>query len=276
MANFICYTCGVQYAPRTNAPDLPPEHCPVCDDDRQYVGADGQKWTTTEDLLAEGRRNLLSDIEPGLTTINTVPPFAIGQQAQLIQTPAGQVLWDSLSLCEPASVEAVRARGGIAAIAISHPHFNAAMVDWSEAFGGVPIWIHADDREWVMRPDPAICYWTGDTADPLLGSGLSLVRVGGHFLGSTDLLWPAGANGKGVLFTGDMPQVAADLRWVTFLYSYPNMIPVSASAVRRIAATLAGYRFDRIYGSWTPRVVAANASLAVAKSAERYLRHLED
>jgi|SRR5579859_5989614 len=276
MACFICVTCGVQHAPRADFPDRSPSACPVCEDERQYVRPTGQEWTTTEQLVAEGRRNLLAEIEPGLTTINTVPSMAIGQQGHLIQTPAGNVLWESVSLCEPESIAAVRARGGIAAIAISHPHFYSAMVEWSHAFGGAPIWLHTEDRDWVMRPDPAIRFWSGDTADVLPGSGLTLIRVGGHFPGATDLLWPAGAGGRGALFTGDEPQVAMDTRWVSFLYSYPNMIPLGAGDVRRIARTLARYQFDRIYGSWTPKVVPTNASTVVAKSAERYLRHVEE
>jgi hypothetical protein len=48
MNNYVCVTCGTQYAP---AP-VPPEVCPVCDDDRQHVGYDGQQWTTHETLVA--------------------------------------------------------------------------------------------------------------------------------------------------------------------------------------------------------------------------------
>jgi len=90
------------------------------------------------------------------------------------------------------------------------------------------------------------------------------------------LLWPAGAIGRGALFSGDLPQVAADPRWVSFLYSYPNMIPVSASEVRRVADTLAGYRFDRIYGSWSNRIVPTDGNAVVARSAERYIQHVQD
>jgi len=207
--------------------------------------------------------------------VNTHPSFAIGQQAHLIQTPAGNLLWESISLCDAATVAAIRERGGVAAIAISHPHFYSAMVEWSHAFDNVPIWLHAADREWVMYPDPAIHFWEGETTQPLPGSNLTLIRVGGHFPGATALLWPAGAGGRGVLFSGDEPQVAGDTRWVSFLYSYPNMIPLSAAEVQRIARTLARYRFDRIYGSWMNKVVTADGNAVVARSAERYVAHLE-
>jgi hypothetical protein len=274
MTAFICETCGVQFAPRADRPDEPPESCPVCEDERQYVGRRGQRWTTMVRLSAGGRRSVVAEIEPGLTTIDTSPSFAIGQHAHLIQTPAGNLLWESISLWDDDALAALRQRGGVAAIAISHPHFYSSVVEVSRAFGGAPIWLPAADREWVMRPEPAICFWEGETADPLPGSGLTLIRVGGHFPGSAALLWPAGAGGRGALFTGDEPQVAADSRWVSFLYSYPNMIPLSAAEVRRIAATLEPYAFDRIYGSWTDRVVSTDAQSVVARSAERYVKHV--
>lgn len=274
MTAFLCETCGVQFAPVPDQPELPPERCPVCEDERQYVGRSGQRWTTIEGLRDEGRHNVVAEIEPGLTTFNTVPSFAIGQQAHLIQTPAGNLLWEAIGLCDPETIAAIQEQGGLAAIAISHPHFYSAMVTWSHAFGDVPIWLHQADREWVMRPDPAIRFWDGETAEPLPGSGLRLIRVGGHFPGATALLWPNGADGRGALFSGDMPQVAADPRWVSFLYSYPNMIPLPAAEVRRVAATLANYRFDRIYGSWRVKVVPTDGAAVVARSAERYAKHV--
>jgi rubrerythrin len=41
-ARYICVTCGIQF----KETDGPPKHCPVCEDERQYVGWEGQKWTT--------------------------------------------------------------------------------------------------------------------------------------------------------------------------------------------------------------------------------------
>ena len=43
---------------------------------------------------------------------------------------------------------------GLRAIAISHPHYYTTIVDWSRAFGGVPVYVHADDREWVHAARP--------------------------------------------------------------------------------------------------------------------------
>jgi len=66
-------------------------------------------------------------------------------------------------------------------------------------------------------------------------------------------------------------QVAKDTRYVSFMYSYPNMIPLNAGAVQRIVAAVEPWAFDRIYGGWWDTVVARDAKAAVKRSAERYI-----
>ena len=56
----------------------------------------------------------------------------------------------------------MRALGGLAAIAISHPHYYTTMAEWGRAFG-VPVWLHADDRAHAMRADPCLRFWEGET-----------------------------------------------------------------------------------------------------------------
>jgi hypothetical protein len=264
MSEFLCVTCGTEYPPS----EAPPEHCPICEDERQYVGWDGQQWTTLETLRAT-HINILREEEAGLTGVGSEPAFAIGQRALLVQAPAGNVLWDCISLLDEATVTAVRGLGGLSAIAISHPHYYSSMVEWSRAFGA-PIYLHEDDRRWVMRPDPAIRFWSGEALE--LSAGLTLIRCGGHFPGGTVLHWAAGAAGRGALLSGDIIDVQQDRRWVSFMYSYPNKIPLNATAVRRIAASVEPFAFDRIYGAWWGRVVAGDGRGAVARSVERYLR----
>ncbi|MGI8689619.1 MAG: MBL fold metallo-hydrolase [Thermomicrobiales bacterium] len=265
---YICKTCGVQFAATTE----PPEHCPICDDERQYIGHNGQQWTALAALQTD-YHNVSKPVAPDLTGIGAHPGFAIGQRALLVQTPAGNVLWDCISLLDAPTIAAVRALGGIAAIAISHPHFYSAMVEWSEAFDA-PIYLHADDRQWVMRPDPAIVFWGGETHT--LMNGITLIRCGGHFAGSAVLHWAAGAEGRGALLTGDTIQVVADRRYVTFMYSYPNSIPLPAAAIRQIVAAVAPFPFDTLYGGWWDRIVAPDAKGAVARSAERYIAKIAD
>jgi hypothetical protein len=266
MPAYVCTTCGVQYAPT----ERPPEHCPICEDERQYVGWQGQRWTTIEELIAEGRRNHLRQEEPGLSSIGTEPPFAIGQRALIVQTSSGNVMWDCISLVDDESVEAVRELGGLAAIAISHPHFYASNLAWSSAFGDCPVYIHANDRRWVQYPGPALRLWEGDSLEIM--PGITLLNPGGHFDGAAVLHWAAGAGGKGALLSGDTATVVMDRRYVSFMYSYPNLIPLPPSAIRRIRETLRPYPFERIYGAWDGRVVTVEGSDAIERSAERYLR----
>jgi hypothetical protein len=262
---YVCRTCGVQQA----ASEHPPARCPICDDERQYVPPAGQRWATLQELAAEGRRLEIRDLEPGLTGIGADPTIGIGQRALLVQTPAGNFLWDCLGFIDDRGIEEVKTRGGLHGIAMSHPHFYGVCVEWSQAFGGAPIYIPTADRDWVMRPDRAISNWEG-ILEPL--PGLTLVQSGGHFEGSAVLHWAPGAEGRGALLTGDTITVAADRRFVSFMRSYPNLIPLSAKEVRRIVATVQPYRFDRVYGGWWDRVIDRDGKAAIERSADRYVR----
>jgi hypothetical protein len=116
----------------------------VCQDERQFTPPGGQSWTTL-DQLAVRHLNAFRQHEPGLIGIGTQPSFAIGQRALLVCTPHGNVLWDCISLIDGATVTLVNGLGGLSAIAISHPHFYTTLVEWSSAFGNVPVHLHADD-----------------------------------------------------------------------------------------------------------------------------------
>jgi hypothetical protein len=264
MPNFICTTCGTQYAETQE----PPAACDICQDERQYVKATGQNWTTL-DRLRLTNRNSLKFEEPGLLGVGVEPHFGIGQRALLVRTPKGNVLWDCVSLLDEALVEALRALGGIAAIAVSHPHYYTTMVEWAGVFGA-PVYLHAADRRWVMRPDPAITFWDGETRP--LGDGLTLIRCGGHFDGGTVLHWAGGAGGKGALLSGDIIQVVADRKHVSFMYSYPNYIPLPAPAIERIMWAVEPFAYERVYGAFWDMVIERDGKAAVKRSAERYLR----
>jgi glyoxylase-like metal-dependent hydrolase (beta-lactamase superfamily II) len=258
--NYLCVTCGVQFAESAE----PPPRCPICEDERQYVGWEGQRWTTLDELRRDHRAEI-RDEAPGLVGIGCEPAFAIGQRALLVRAPGGNVLWDCISLLDDDIGAYVESAGGLAAIAISHPHYYSSMIEWSRAFD-VPVVVHAADREWVMRPDAAIEFWNGERRE--LGDGLTLLRLGGHFAGGTVLHWAEG----NALLSGDVVQVVQDRRWVSFMYSYPNLIPLPAEAIRRIVDALEPYEFERIYGAWWGRVVSEDGKAVVRRSADRYLR----
>ena len=180
------------------------------------------------------------------------------------------MLWDCIALIDGATRAAIQERGGLKAIAISHPHYYTTMVEWSRALGGVPVYLHAADRQWAMRCDPCLRFWEGERLQ--LDDGITLIRCGGHFEGGTVLYWRAGAGGRGTLLTGDILQVVPDRRWVSFMYSYPNYIPLGEAAVHRIARAVEPFDFDRIYGAFHAMVVGENGKSAVQRSVQRYLK----
>ncbi len=264
MTCFICETCGTQYAESAT----PPQRCPICEDDRQYVGPDGQRWTTHQSL--GWRYRLRIEEDDSLLAIGMPSGFAIPQRALLLTTGAGNILWECVSLVTDEALAALQVRGGVRRIVISHPHFYSSMVEWSDALGGVPILLHAADREWVQRPSPRIEFWNGDTRR--LSDDVTLIRCGGHFPGSTALHWKSGPRKGSALFSGDALQVVADRRHVSFMFSYPNYIPMPPSDVRAMRERLAGYRFEDVYGySWGLNIIGGGRA-AVDGSFERYLR----
>jgi hypothetical protein len=265
MHAYICAACGTQFTPS----EKPPASCPICTDERQFVPPAGQSWLTMEQIQKK-HANQYRQHEPGLTGIGTVPQFCIGQRALLVKTPAGNILWDCITLLDDATVEIVKGLGGIAGIAVSHPHYYASMVQWSHAFGDAPIYIHADDRQWVTRPSDSIEFWNGDTKQ--VAEGLTLIRCGGHFAGGTVAHWAKGGDGKGALFTGDIIMVIPDRNHVSFMRSYPNLIPLSGPSVERLGNILEPFDYDVIYGAFFDRNIMKGAKQAVQRSVTRYVQ----
>jgi Metallo-beta-lactamase superfamily len=257
----ICRTCGVQYG--AERPD-----CPICLDERQYVGWDGQQWTTLAELRAAGHRGRIEEEGPGVVGVGASPPTAIGQRALLVQTPAGNVLYDMISYIDDELIAGLRELGGVSAIAISHPHFYGSVIEFCEAFDA-PVYIHARDREWVARPDDAVVFWDGETREIL--DGLTLINAGVHFDGGQVLHWAGADDGAGALFTGDIFTVVPDRRWVSFMHSYPNLIPERPKTIRRAVAMMQPYAFNRVYGGWWRRNVSTDGAEALRRSADRYL-----
>ncbi|HKG55181.1 MAG TPA: hypothetical protein VKB04_13040, partial [Anaerolineales bacterium] len=81
---------------------------------------------------------------------------------------------------------------------------------------------------------------------------------------------------RGALLIGDTMQVAQDRRYVSFMYSYPNIIPLNASAIERIVQAVEPYDFDRLYGGWWDLILKNDAKAAVKRSAERYIQAIRE
>ncbi len=262
MPVWICRTCAVEHP----ATPEPPGHCAICSDERQFVRPSGQQWTTMTELQAEGHTGVVRELEPGLHAITVEPSVGIGQQALLVGTPAGNLLWDCTGYVDDTLVAAVRELGGVAAIAASHPHMYGAQVAWASHFGGVPVYVQESDQEWLQRTDPVVRLW-GEAAEVL--PGVRLRRIGGHFAGSAVAHF-TGADGLGVLLTGDTVAGTPDQHWVSFMRSFPNKLPLSAAAVAKVVDRVLKLEFDRLYDNSDGRVTA-DAAGWVRRSADRYI-----
>lgn len=257
----LCKTCGTSY-------DRQPDRCPICEDERQYVPAIGQAWMDFDSVTAT-HTNKWQQLEPQLLALKTVPAFAISQRAFLLRTAHGNILWDCIANLDPATRSLVAALGGISAIAISHPHYYTTMQDWAEAFDA-PVYLHASDREWVMRDSPALHFWEGDALE--IAPSVTLLRLGGHFAGGTVLHWQ---DGDGVLLAGDILQVTPGQTAVSFMWSYPNMLPLPAATVAQVTDRLKGKRYQRLYGAFEGQNVLAKADEIVQRSGQKYIACLD-
>ncbi len=201
--------------------------------------------------------------EGALVGIGTEPKFAIGQRALLVPHSDGNVLWDCVTLLDDETEREIDSRGGLHAIAISHPHYYSAMVEWAHRFD-CPVLLHEADREWVMRDDPKLEFWSGETYD--LGDGLTLIRCGGHFAGGT------------VLHRGRRPARGRHRpghpgpRLGLVHVQLPELHPAAGvrDPVDRGGAG-AVRRSRRIYGAWWGTVIPADGKGIVQRSAQRYV-----
>ncbi len=255
----ICNACGHQFpsADRTSVTT-----CHICDDPRQFVPASGQTFTTMKELR-KSHRNEFTPYhgDPRITFISTTPSFAIGQSATLIKTPKGNILWDCITLLDDETVQRIKDAGGLLCIAISHPHFYSAHVQWARAFG-CPVHLASEDVEWATLSS-SHHQLVSQIETNLYDTGAKLVKLGGHFPGSLTLLFdgnlfhadtlmtsPAALGKYNVDATGAPRQPPPGLSSFSFLWSIPNRIPLSADEMARMWDVLHHYDFHATHSSF--------------------------
>ena len=236
----------------------------LCEDERQFVPPTGQVWKTMDELAREGYRTEVREVEPDLFGIGVKPGVGVGQRALIVRTSAGNLLWDPPAFIDQGAIDAVRQRGGLAAVSSSHPHMYGAIVEWSHAFDA-EIVLPQVDLEWLMRPDPAVRGWSGSLE---VLPGVTLIQCGGHFPGSAVAHWTADG---GALFVGDTLFVTAAGDRVSFIWSAPNRLPLPEREVRRVVDALTPYPYQRMYGGWWDPVIDHDAEGIVERSAARYI-----
>lgn len=262
-ANWLCAACGVEYPEA----ESPPDTCPICQDERQYVPRGGQSWTSLQRLAADGYSVRIGKVEPDLYGISAVPQVGIGQRGLLLRTPDGNLLWDPPGFVDEAGAEAVRSLGGARYIATSHPHMFGAQLSWASALGGAQVLVSEPHISWLQRTGPLVQPWRSELE---IFPGLTLRAVGGHFAGSAVAHWDAGAGGRGAVLAGDTVFPNPNGTSVSFLRSFPNQIPLSAAVVARVTATLTERRFAHLYGN-LGNFVDGDADGVVRRSAARYI-----
>lgn len=253
----VCATCAVE----TTEPAL--DMCPICADERQYVPAGGQRWTTLDELAASGKTITCTRLEENLWGL-TAQGVGIAQTALLVVTSGGSVLWDVPGYLDASAVHFVRSFGPVRAIVASHPHMYGAQTAWADALD-TEVLVNTRDSQWVQRPSDRIRTVDGSHE---VAPGVVLHRLGGHFAGSQVLEWPDGAGGHGTLLAADTIMVNPDLATTSFMRSYPNRIPLSAATTIRLADAVQSMAFDRCINNFG-KVISTGAKAAIRRSAER-------
>jgi hypothetical protein len=254
-----CATCGVE-----SGPDRPTV-CPICADERQWVPASGQAWTTQAEWAATTTVTI-TELGPDQWGVSAAG-VGIGQTMQVVRQSGEVLLWDPIGLVDTRTVAFIRSLGRVRAVVASHPHMYGAQVTWSRALDDAPVLVNVADDGWVQRRDPVLQPWSGRHA---LAEGLELLTLGGHFPGSGIVHWSEGTGGVGTVLAGDTMMVNADRATLSFLRSYPNRIPLSAAVVGRMADTVAGLRFEQIWSNFG-NAITEGAAAKVQSSAERHI-----
>ncbi|UII30703.1 MBL fold metallo-hydrolase [Fulvivirga ulvae] len=259
--NKICSTCGTHYT------EIPADGiCTICKDDRQYLPEGGQKWTTPAELdKHHGVR--ISKVGENIYELVVIPKFAISQRALLVLSAEGNILWDCVPLLNEPAIEFIRSKGGLKAIAFSHPHYYSNMNDWAAAFD-CPVYIHRSDQQWIVNHGPNIRLWSGE--EEHLWEGIRIINIGGHFPGSSILHVP-NLSALGTIFSGDTIHLSPSMRHLSVMYSYPNQIPLPRTEMKRIKKRFENIQFDALYGVYGYQNLTVGAREVLHESLERYL-----
>jgi hypothetical protein len=257
--NIICNACGTKFPDEKPLPKL----CPICDDDRQYVPDGIQTWTSSAEL-AKNHRIEVCETNEHLYELKLSPAFAIGQRALLVLAPAGNILWDCIPLLDNAAIELIESKGGLKAIALSHPHFYSNMSDWAEKFD-CPIYIHKADEQWIVNKNERIELWNGSEKE--LWNGIKIQNIGGHFAGSCLLHLSLTAE----ILSGDTFVLSPNKKHLAAMHSYPNKIPLPINEINRIRERMKPVQFVTFYGWNTSQIIENDAKILLENSLARYI-----
>ncbi|KAF2707780.1 hypothetical protein K504DRAFT_483099 [Pleomassaria siparia CBS 279.74] len=220
-------------------------------DPRQYVPASGQAWTSLSLEASKQENHFEQDAtDPRIWFITTSPKAR--ERCILIQTPAGNILWDLISFIDQGTIDFVKSKGGLKAIVISHPHFYTTHLEWAHTFG-CPVYTSKADEEWLNRKD---AYGLRELIDGTteIVDGVTAIQAGGHFDGSLILHWD-----KNIFIADTMMSVPSGFYHkdrlpgttsYSFMWSYPNMIPLPPPKIHGIWKALKPFDFEASFGGF--------------------------
>lgn len=260
-SQIICSTCGT-YFPAAAVPQF----CTICNEDRQYIPEGGQSWTKPGEL--HNKHSItIRQLKERLYELEITPQFAIGQRALLVLSENGNVLWDCIPMLDDATIDFIKSKGGLKAIAFSHPHYYSNMNDWADVFD-CPVYIHENDAPYIVQKGPGIKLWQG--GELYLWDGIKILLIGGHFEGSSILHVPF-LSDKGAILCGDTLFLSPNKKHFSVMRSYPNKIPLPLNEIRRIKQRITEIPFDTFYGYVKAQNLDTNFKQIFEKSMKRYL-----
>lgn len=257
----VCFTCGTKY-PK----DYKGDTCFICQDDRQYVPLEGQKWTSTRQL--KGKYSIkITQLKPKLFEFIVEPSFAIGQRALFVISESGNFMWDCIPLIDDQLIQFIKEKGGIRAIGISHPHYYSNMAEWCKTFR-CRVYLSKVDKKYVVNPFSKIIYWDNDEIK--LWDDIKIIKISGHFPGSSILFVPF-LSDKGTVFCSDTFYLSPNLKHFSIMYSYPNRIPLPIKEVQNIQKLIEELDFDEVYGFWSHQNLTQKPKESLLKSLSNYV-----
>jgi hypothetical protein len=175
----------------------------------------------------------------------------------LVITPAGNIFWDCIALINEPTVEFIKSKGGLNAIAFSHLHYYTTMNEWAESF----------DEQWIYNKGKHVSLWDG--VEKELWQGMKLINVGGHFPGSAILHIPFLSKGETIL-CGDTFYISPSKKHAAVMYSYPNRIPLPLHEIHRIKKQMEKISFDTLFGFYDYQNIYGKAKKIIELSLDKY------
>ncbi|TLD25930.1 hypothetical protein E2P81_ATG09587 [Venturia nashicola] len=240
-------------------------------DPRQYVPPTGQAWTSLSKLRESGFKNVWKrdEVDEMIWFVTSEPKIGIGQRAIFIQTDEGNVLWDCVPYIDENFVQDVKSKGGLKAIVISHPHFYTTHLEYASAFS-CPVYVSSDDSEWLSRADLTGLRTPLVTRSTEIIPGITAIKAGGHFPGSLLLHVKTSTGGNALMLADTIMTVPSGIYHIarpkgttsySFMWSYPNMIPLNPDDIAGIWSAIKPYKFVRTFGGFMGQDVRGDADL---------------